>query len=154
MTTAIQDKMSNNHCYGCGTENPLGMQIKSHWDGDVSTCTYVPRPEQCAGPTQYLYGGTVASVIDCHSVGTAMSAFYQREGRDVGEGPEIWCVTARLCVDYLKPVPIDTPVELRATIDEMTEKKAVIKSTMYSNGVAVAKGDVVAVRVPESWREK
>jgi hypothetical protein len=36
----------------------------------------------------------------------------------------------------------------------MTEKKAVIKSTMYSNGIAVAKGDVVAVRVPDSWREK
>lgn len=151
---AIQDQIPNNHCYGCGTENPLGMQIKSHWDGDVSKCTYVPRPEQCAGPTQYLYGGTIASLIDCHSVGTAMSAFYRREGRETGDPPEIWCVTARLSVDYLKPTAIDHPVELHATIDAMTDKKAVVQTTVYSNGAAVAKGEVVAVRVSDSWREK
>jgi len=150
---AIQDKLKNNHCYGCGADNPLGMQIKSYWNGEVSTCTYTPRPEQCAGPTQYLYGGLIASLIDCHSVGTAMANYYESEGRDIGEDPEIWCVTGRLTVSYLKPTPIDKPVELRATITDWTEKKTMLKCTLYSDGIATAEGEVIAIRVPSEWRD-
>ena len=151
--TAIQDQIPHNHCYGCGTENPLGMQIKSHWDGKVSRCTYTPRPEQCAGPTQYVYGGTIASLIDCHSVGTSMAAFYEREGREIGSEPLIWCVTGRLTVNYLKPTPIDRPVDLEATIEEMTDRKARLKCTLYSDGEAKAEGEVIAVRVQPGWRD-
>ena len=150
--TAIQDKMSGNHCYGCGTENPLGMQIKSHWHGDESVCVYKPRPEQCAGPTRYLYGGTIASLIDCHCCGTAMANYYRREGRDVGEGEEIWCVTGRLTVNYLAPTPIDREVTLRATIEEVTEKKTVLRCRFFSGDTQTAEGEVIAVRVPPSWR--
>ena len=149
---AIQDKLSGNHCYGCGIDNPLGMQIKSYWDGEVSKCTYAPRPEQCAGPTQYLYGGTIASLIDCHGNCTSMAAFYDREGRSVGEGPQIWCVTGRLTVNYLKPTPIDRPVELEAMIEEIGENKAVVKCTLSSDGVVTAEGEVISVKVPDSWR--
>jgi len=150
--TAIQDRIQDNHCYGCGTENPLGMQIKSYWDGDVSVCTYTPRPEQCAGPTQYVYGGTIASLIDCHCVGTAMAHQYDLEGRELGEGPPIWCVTGRLTVNYLAPTPIDKPVELRATIAESAGKKTTLKCTLYSEETATAEGEVIAIRVPASWR--
>ena len=149
---AIQDSIPHNHCYGCGPDNPKGMQIKSHWDGEVSTCTYMPRPEQCAGPTQYLYGGTIASLIDCHCVGTAIANYYRRDGFEVGEGPPVWCVTGGLKVNYLKPTAIDQPVELRATIDECTDTKTVVKCTLSSSGTVTAEGEVIAIRVPESWR--
>jgi acyl-coenzyme A thioesterase PaaI-like protein len=151
--TAIQDSFADNHCYGCGADNPLGMQIKSHWDGKVSTCTYVPRPEQSAGPTHILYGGTIASIIDCHSVGTAIANYYDREGRAASSEPPIWCVTGRLTVNYRKPTPIDKPVELRATVAECTDRKTVLKCTVSSDGEITADGEVVAVRVPYSWRE-
>jgi acyl-coenzyme A thioesterase PaaI-like protein len=151
--TAIQDLMSHNHCYGCGADNPDGMQIKSHWHGAESVCVYKPRPEQSAGPLQYLYGGTIASLIDCHCVGTAMSNYYHREGREVGEGEEIWCVTGKLTVDYLEPTPIDREVTLRATIVECTEKKTLLKCRFYSGETQTAAGEVIAIRVPNSWRE-
>ena len=150
--TFIQDKIPDNYCYGCGPENPLGMQIKSRWDGNESVCTYMPRPEQCAGPTQYLYGGTILSLIDCHCVCTAIANFYERDGFEVGEGPSIWCVTARLTVSFLKPTPIDKLVELRATVSECTDKKTILNCTVYSEGEATAEGEVVAVRVANSWR--
>ena len=149
---AIQDTMVGNHCYGCGTENSLGMHLKSHWDGEVSRCMYTPKPEQSAGSTKFVYGGTIASLIDCHSVGTAMAAFYQSEGREVGEGQQIWCVTAKLTVNFLKPTPIDRQVELVASIAEMGEKKAIVKCTIYSDGITTVEGEVIAVRVPDSWR--
>jgi len=151
--TAIQDGLAGNHCYGCGIENAAGMQIKSHWHGDESVCTYMPRPEQCAGPLQYLYGGTIASLIDCHSVGTALANYYRREGRNVGEGEEIWCVTGKLTVSYLAPTPIDKEVSLRATIGEVTDKKTIVSCRFYSGETQTAEGEVIAIRVPNSWRE-
>ena len=36
---AFQDTVPDNHCYGCGPENPKGMQIKSYWDGDETVST-------------------------------------------------------------------------------------------------------------------
>ena len=151
--TAVQDKIPHNHCYGCGPENPDGMQIKSFWDGQESLCTYMPRPEQMAGPKQYLYGGTIASLIDCHSVCTSIANYYERDGFEVGEGPAIWCVTGHLSVKYSKPTPIDKPVDLRATITECTDKKTIVSCTMTSDGVVTAEGEVIAIRVPLSWRE-
>ena len=151
--SAIQDGLVDNHCYGCGTENPDGMQIKSHWEGDECVCVYTPRPSQCAGPTSVLYGGTVASLIDCHSVGTALSNYYRREGREVGEGEQIWCVTGRLTVNYLAPTPIDADVTLRATIEEADDKKTLVKCRIYSGDAQTAEGEVIAVRVPLSWRD-
>ena len=151
--TAIQDRIPHNHCYGCGPDNPDGMQIKSHWDGNESLCTYMPRPEQCAGPTQYLYGGTIASLIDCHCVCTAIANYYGRDGFDVGDGPAIWCVTGNLDVSYLKPTTIDRPVELRATIEECSDRKTLVKCTLSSEGVVTAEGSVIAIRVPPGWRE-
>lgn len=150
--TAIQDKMPGNNCYGCGPDNTKGMQIKSYWEGEVSVCRYSPRPEQCAGPLQYVYGGTIASLIDCHSVCTAASNYYRKEGRDTGAAPEIWCVTGRLTVNYLEPTPIDQEIELRATIEVCAEKKTTVKCRLYSGGVQTAEGDVIAIRVADSWR--
>ena len=149
---AIQDRMADNHCYGCGSENPQGMQIKSYWDGDETVCRYQPRPEQCAGPTQYLYGGTIASLIDCHTVCTAAANQYHLEGREVGEGEMIWCVTGQLTVDYLAPTPIDRPVDLRARIEEVSGKKTILTCTLHSGDTLCAKGRVIAIRVPNSWR--
>ena len=150
--TAIQDRLPHNHCYGCGADNDKGMQIKSYWQGDVCVCRYQPRPEQSAGPEHYVYGGTIASLVDCHSVGTALSNYYRLEGREVGEAPEIWCVTGRLTVNYLAPTPIDREIELRSTIEECGEKKTRVRTLVYSDGSQTAEGDVIAIRVPDSWK--
>jgi len=150
--TAIQDLMTHNHCYGCGPDNIKGMQIKSHWDGDVSVCCYRPKPEQCAGPEHYVYGGTIASLIDCHSVCTATSNFYRLDGRETGTLPEIWCVTGRLSVSYSAPTPIDTEIVLRATIGECSAKKAVVNCEVFSGEQLTATGEVIAVRVSNSWK--
>ena len=61
------------HCYGCGTMNELGHQIKSYWDGEESVCHFQPKPYHTAIPG-YVYGGLLASLIDCHGTGTAAAA--------------------------------------------------------------------------------
>ena len=40
---AFQDLIADNYCFGCGADNPEGMQIKSFWDGEAeSICRYQP----------------------------------------------------------------------------------------------------------------
>lgn len=141
------------HCYGCGRLNEQGHQIKSYWDGDESAATFVPEPYHTAIPG-YVYGGLIASLIDCHSTGTAAAAAYRAEGRPMDSEPALRYLTASLHVDYLKPTPIDGPLELRGIVKEVKGRKAVIVTTLSAKGEVCARGEVVAVQVPEQYMVK
>ena len=143
------DKMSL--CYGCGRLNDKGLQIKSYWDkpGEESVCHFKPRPEHTAFKG-YVYGGLVASLIDCHGTGTAAAAAYKNENRPMDSEPPFRYVTASLKVDYLKPTPLNTTLELRGKVVELKGRKAIISITLSGNGEICARGEVVAVQVPDS----
>ncbi|MDJ0667712.1 MAG: PaaI family thioesterase [Desulfobacterales bacterium] len=136
------------HCYGCGRLNAHGLQIKSRWEGDESVCIYTPQPYHTAIPG-YVYGGLIASLIDCHSTGTASAAAYRQAGREMGTDPALRFLTASLHVDYRKPTPLGVPLEIRATIKEIKGRKVVVTSRLLAEGQACATGEVVAVQAPE-----
>jgi acyl-coenzyme A thioesterase PaaI-like protein len=146
---AFQDYYSDavSQCYGCGRLNPHGLQIKSFWDGEGSVCRFSPRPYHTALPG-IVYGGLVASLIDCHGTGTAAAAAYRAAGRPIGTEPELRFVTASLHVDYLKPTPLDAELELRGVIEEQKERKVIVAVTLWAKGELCAKGRVVAVLMP------
>ena len=147
---AIQDYYPDHfsHCYGCGRLNESGLQIKSYWDGEESVCTFHPKPYHIAIPG-YVYGGLIASLIDCHSIGTAAAAAYRAEGRAMGTEPRFRFVTASLHVDYLKPTPLGVSLELRSTVKEIKGRKVVVTTNLSAKGEICAKGEVVAVQMPE-----
>lgn len=149
---AFQDLYTDEHsaCYGCGKNNGKGLQIKSYWDGDETVCRFTPEPYHTAVPG-YVYGGLIASLIDCHSTGTAAAAAYKAAGRPMGTGEELRFVTASLHVDYLRPTPIDGPLEIRGQIKELGERKVVVTSTLSAGGKVCARGEVVAVRLTKSF---
>lgn len=141
------------HCYGCGRLNEKGHQIKSYWDGDETVTFYTPRPYHTAIPG-FVYGGLIASLIDCHSTGTAAAAAYGAEGRGMDTDPPLRFVTASLHVNYLRPTPIDGPLEIRGRIKEIKGKKVVVESTLSAGGNVCAKGEVVALQMPETMKPK
>jgi acyl-coenzyme A thioesterase PaaI-like protein len=148
---AFQDDLDFNHCFGCGAGNEHGLQIKSYWDGDETVCTFTPRQEHMAGPRHILNGGIIGTVIDCHCVCSAIADACRRENREIGSDPMVWYVTGSLKVDYLRPTPIDRPVNLRARIAEATEKKSIVLCTLSSEGQDCARGELVAIRVTDAW---
>ena len=149
---SIQDKMESNHCFGCGANNKDGLNIKSYWtDEGTIVCHFMPESHQCAGKTAYLNGGITSTIIDCHSVCSAIAAAYQAEGRDVGEGKLIQFVTGNLSVAFLRPVPMNQEVELMAKVIELKEKKIVIDCTLTSDGKICSEAKVVAVRISDNW---
>lgn len=145
MKTAMQDRIKI-HCFGCGTLNQQGLQIKSFWAGDDVVCSWRSGPEHIGHPG-VLYGGLIASIVDCHCIWTAQAHAYRRAGREMDGTPEFMFVTAALRIDYRKPVPIEQAVELRAQEVEFSGRKSVIKCTVTSRGVACAEAEVIAVLV-------
>lgn len=146
---AFQDHYPDelSHCYGCGRLNPDGLQLKSYWDGDETVARFRPRPSHTAIPG-YVYGGLLASLIDCHGTGSAAAA----AAREHPDQAPLRFVTAALHVDYLRPTPIDAELEIRGVIKDLKERKVVVAATVSANGVVCAKGEVVAVQMPESMR--
>jgi uncharacterized protein (TIGR00369 family) len=136
------------YCYGCGRLNELGLQIKSYWDGEETVATFLPKEYHIAIPG-YVYGGLIASLIDCHGTGTAAAAAYRAQGRDMGSDPALRFVTASLHVDYLRPTPLGVPLEVRGKIVEVKGRKVTVSATLSAEGELCARGEVVAVQMPE-----
>ena len=150
---AVQDFYPDDfaHCYGCGRLNPGGLQLKSRWEGEEVVARFSPRAEHIAVPG-CVYGGLIASLIDCHAMATAAAAVERAAGHEIGARPAPRFVTASLSVTYLKPTPLGPELEVRARPVEVGERKVRIQATLLAGGAVTARGDVVAVRMPESMR--
>lgn len=149
---AIQDFYPDDlsYCYGCGRLNEYGHQLKSYWDGEETVARFTPKPYHIAVPG-FVYGGLIASLIDCHGTGSAALAAYKAENREPGTFPPFRFVTASLQVDYLKPTPLGVELELRGKILEVKGRKVITEITVSANGLITAKGKVVAVQITENF---
>jgi acyl-coenzyme A thioesterase PaaI-like protein len=143
---ALQDCLQV-QCFGCGALNERGLQIKSRWHGDELVCVWQPRPEHIGFPG-VVYGGTIASVVDCHAVWASLSMHCRAAGHDLGSGaPPFAVVTGSLHVNYLKPASVAEPLELRARIVEHGERKSIVACSVRQGSVECATAEVVTVRV-------
>ena len=148
---AIQDYYPDqlSYCYGCGRLNEYGHQIKSYWQGEELVCHFTPKPYHTAIPG-YVYGGLIASLIDCHSTGSASAAYARYKNIDLEVEPAPRFVTASLKVDYLRPTPLGPTLEVRAQIVELKERKVIVQTSLTAEGEVCARGEVVAVLMPEN----
>ena len=149
-TLAVQDFYPEDvaHCFGCGRLNSTGHQLKTVWEGDETISRFTPKPYHTAIPG-YVYGGLIASLLDCHGTGGAAAAMLRKKGRQIGEGEAPRFVTASLQVDFLKPTPLGPELVVRGKIVEITDRKVILEETLSAEGVVTARGRVVAVRMPE-----
>lgn len=136
------------YCYGCGRLNDHGHQVKSYWEGDEAVAIFHPKPYHIAIPG-YVYGGLIASLIDCHGTGAASAAAYRAENREMGTEPPLRFVTAKLQVEYLLPTPLGGPLEVRGKATELKGRKVVVNVTVTAGGEVCARGEVLAVQMPE-----
>jgi uncharacterized protein (TIGR00369 family) len=137
------------HCYGCGRNNNHGLQLKSYWKGEKSIAFYKPQEYHIAVPG-YVYGGLLASIVDCHGTGTAAAASYRFENREMDSEPTLRFVTAKLEINYLKPTPLGIELKAIGTVLEVTEKKVVTDIDIFANDLKTISGKVIAVRMPEN----
>jgi uncharacterized protein (TIGR00369 family) len=91
-----------NFCFACGPDNPGGMHLK--FISDASGRHYISRfrlTKRYTGPPGHCHGGIIATILD-----DAMSKLNK-----IRDQP---AATARMTVDYLKPVPLHKPLRVES----------------------------------------
>lgn len=146
---ALQDLAApDGVCFGCGSKNRNGLQIKSYWDtDDIHLITTFLPDEHHVGWPSLVYGGLISCLIDCHSNWAAMASHYRADGREVGTQPRIDCVTGSLNVKYLRPTPMGIPLTLKARVKGEVGRKTHVICEVYAGETFTALGDSILVRV-------
>jgi acyl-coenzyme A thioesterase PaaI-like protein len=147
--SAIQDLYPDDfaHCYGCGRLNTHGLHVRTEWVDCLGLARFHPREEHVAIPG-FVYGGLLASLIDCHGIGTAAAASMQAAGHRPGIDPAPRFVTAGLNVRFLKPTPMGPELLLRAAAVEITDRKVIVEVSLLCDDVETVHGRVVAAPIP------
>ncbi len=138
-------------CYGCGRNNEHGHHFQTVWEGEETVTRFTPQPYHIAIPG-YVYGGLLASLMDCHGTGSAALAAYRAAGRQPDDGgPPLRFVTASLRVDFRKPTPLGPELVARGRIREITGRKVVVEAWIEVAGQTTVRGEIIAVRMPENF---
>ena len=143
MTTSLQERYApHNTCFGCGSENPEGLRIKSFVDGDEVVAEWRAEPHHAAF-LGMLNGGIIGALLDCHSNWAAAWHLMQESG---SETPPC-TVTAEYRVVFKHPTPMDGPIKLRAHIVESAGNRAWVEASLEAGGkeCATCRGLFVAV---------
>ncbi|MBT2570668.1 PaaI family thioesterase [Planococcus sp. ISL-110] len=150
---AIQDEYAEDFawCYGCGRLNEEGHHFRTAWNGGETVTLYEPKKVHTAIPG-FVYGGLIASLVDCHGTGSASLALHRKNGFEPGSGQEPpRFVTASLHVDYLKPTPQGVVLKAVGKVEEIHPKKFKVKVEVYAGERLCATGEVIAVVMPASF---
>lgn len=149
MCRAFQDFYAEefSHCYGCGKRNPNGHQLKSYWDGDDTVARFSPGPEYSGGVPEHVYGGLIASLLDCHGAASAAAFTFRALHREMGsDGEPIRYVTASLKVDFRRPTPMGTELTIKGKLRCMEGRKVWVDLTLCADGEVCATGEMLAIR--------
>ena len=89
-----------NTCFACGPDNPSGMHLKFAADetGKKFVCRF-RLSKRYTGPPGHCHGGIIATILD-----DAMSKLNRLF--------EASAATARMTVEFLRPVPLHTPLQV------------------------------------------
>jgi hypothetical protein len=130
--SAVQDHYPDDfaHCYGCGRLNEHGLHIRTFIEGDEAVLQFTPKPYHVALPG-FVYGGLIASLIDCHAIATAAAAAELAAGREIGDGPAPRFVTGMLRVDYVAPTPLGPELEIRARVRSGSERPSMSRCARH-----------------------
>jgi acyl-coenzyme A thioesterase PaaI-like protein len=147
---AIQDSYSREfaHCFGCGPANPHGHHLKSYLVGDETLARFTPDSKYSGGVPDHLYGGMVASLLDCHGAASAAAYAARQEGQVTGGGgAPIRFVTASLKVDFKRPVPLGTELVLHGRLRSLDGRKAWIDLVLMAGETTCASAEMLAIRL-------
>lgn len=152
---AIQDDYPDDfaHCYGCGRLNEDGHRFRTVWDGNQTVTIFdSEKSNNGGGIPGFVYGGFLASLIDCHGTGSAALALHRENGFEPGSGKEPpRFVTASLHVDFLKPTPQHITLKAVGEVTKIHPKRWKVTTDVYAGDTLCAKGEVEAVVMPSTF---
>ena len=121
-----------NTCFGCGADNPMGLQLTFHGDPDKGTAwTEFRPPDFLAGAIEMMHGGFISLLLD--EVSSKVLSVLGKRG-----------VTRALEVSFDKPVPLGAPIRLEAELISHERRKHFIHGRILnSRGEVLAKSEAL-----------
>lgn len=92
------------NCFACGTLNRNGLHLDLHVDGERCWAD-LEIPERFQGWDEIAHGGIVATILDEVMAWSLVDA-------------DNWGLTARMSVDFKRPVPLGRPIHAEGWITE------------------------------------
>ena len=96
---------AQHNCFGCGELNEIGLRLRFFTNERREVVCHFSVPVRFQGPHGFAHGGVIASVLD-----EAMSKAIHASPHAAG----LMAMTRHMETNYLRPLPLDTPVVLRA----------------------------------------
>lgn len=146
--TAIQDLYSDDlaHCFGCGKNNKEGHQLKTYLIGNETIAHFTPDAKYTAIPGS-VYGGLIASLLDCHGTGSAAAFYCQHENIPLENPLPARCVTASLKVDFKIATPMGKKLELKGKLQKIDGRKIWVEMTLSADGIVSATAEILAIKL-------
>ena len=94
---------AQNRCFGCGEANSAGLHLEFFLKEDGSVVSLPTVPDNFEGPTGFLHGGIIATLLD-----ETMSKAVRARG--------LTAMTRQMEVDYLRPVPSGEPIRIEGRV--------------------------------------
>ncbi len=130
---------NSRHCFVCGLANPLGLQLIFYNSGPGEVTAEVTLPESYQGYPGVVHGGIVASMLD-EAAGRA----------HMGGDPPRFMYTARLDVQYRKPVPVGQPLRLVGQAVKSRKRAATSTCKLFGpDDSLLAEAEALLVDLPQ-----
>ncbi len=100
-------------CFACGKENPIGLRIQFHFDGETCTAEFTPDGNH-VGWQDTVHGGIIYAALD-----DVMANVLYLQGRKA--------YTAKCEVRYRLPLRVGETIRLRGWIDREKTRLVVLK---------------------------
>lgn len=131
-------KLEEDFCFGCGTENPIGLNLYFYASGDYVCADFTPG-KNYQGWENMAHGGILFTLLD--EVMSWTIIYFER----------IFFVTRKMEIKYVKPVMVGTPLTIKGSIVD-TSNKPMIKvkgEVVDEKGKILARGTGEFIELPE-----
>ncbi|HEY0785227.1 MAG TPA: PaaI family thioesterase [Acidobacteriaceae bacterium] len=133
-------------CFGCGQLNEIGLRLTFSTTPTHEVVSHFHVPERFQGPHGFAHGGVIASVLD-EVMSKAIHASPHAEG--------LMAMTRHMETNYLRPVPLSTPVVLRGRQVSVAGRKHFCESTLSDeSGTLLATGKALFIAIPRQPEHK
>ena len=125
------------NCFACGTLNAGGLQLELHAGDDVCW-TELSLDKRFEGWDGIAHGGIICTILD-EVMGWAVIEH------------DLWGVTARMAVDFKKPVVIGQPIRAEARVTSARRRVVDVEGELrHADGTLLAAATATYVAAPEA----
>lgn len=131
----MSELVNDGYCFGCGPQNPIGLGLTFHWDGEAYTSVWTPQREH-QGWADRVHGGLLALVLD------------EVLSRAALETHGLHWVTAELTTRLHAPAMIAEPLCISAQVVSMRPRLIVCTGEVRTeaSGQLIASGTAKMMR--------